>query len=112
MVLGFHHNSHSQRYHVDIDLLVPHQVHLEEVVRLGLPKLLLVYHIQLLQKNQLQLLYLLVYIVNELVLVVCLFALLTGFVGEDRLLEIGKQIAVDLFDLPLLDVCNQFLYLV
>lgn len=58
----FDHNCHSKGDHIDIYLFVPHSVHLQEVIRLGLSVFDLIDVIQFLQENQLQLLYLLIHI--------------------------------------------------
>ena len=52
LLFRFYHHSHAQRYHIYVDLLVSHQIHLQKVVRFGLPELCLVDSVEFLEKDE------------------------------------------------------------
>jgi hypothetical protein len=105
-IIGLNHYRHADRNHVDVDLLVTQDVHIQVVVVLGLTVLGLVYLVQLLQENNLQLLDLLVYLVHETVTLLHLLKLLQT---QNGLLEVRQQIGMSVLRGPLLNVLDELL---
>lgn len=110
-VLRLDHHSHAQSDHIDIDLLIAHGVHLQKIIRLGLPVLRLIDIVQLLQKDLLQLLYPQINLLQVTLTLLVLVPLITTLQTNYRLLEVVYQISMDLLYRPVLNTPHQVLQL-